>query len=297
MKSRAHEDPSGREHQNGTIPSPSHSPDMLLGVVGASNQAGDQVCKAGTPRGEGPPPTPQHTPTSAPGHPIPLPNKTLLLIWVLPFMPPCLEGQEGMAPWPLAPWHNLWCLWLCLTQGCHLTWGFRVLEGVVAGCIAWGSPTCPQSGRTWMFRGLRAMGTHPGVSKKLSSSPCMGRIPGVSLHPRVCCPHTWVLRGCIGQEEASSRTVAGAVEQDGHSAGVCHQEWGRRDGVPAVGPCQQGWHHGEDLGFQGTCLGIWTPGLHLPRLGPCQGQGGSSIWAVLRVVPELFHIQGVPSPG
>lgn len=135
--------PGAGDTKMGPFPTLDHSPDVLLGVVGASNQAGNQVCKAETPQGEGPPPAPQHTPTSAPGHPVPLPNRILLLIWVLPFTSPCLEGQGGMAPWslqPLAPWHNLWCLWLCLLLGCHLTWGLRVLEGVPAGWMACESP-------------------------------------------------------------------------------------------------------------------------------------------------------------
>lgn len=55
---------------------PGHSPDMLLGVVGASNQAGDQVCKEGTPQGE--------TPTRSP-----LAHRT-----------PSQRGREG---WPLSP--------------------------------------------------------------------------------------------------------------------------------------------------------------------------------------------------
>lgn len=135
--------PAAGDNKMELLPAPNHSPDVLLGVMGASNQAGDQVCKAGTPQDEELPPAPQHTPTSAPGHPVPLPNRILLLIWVLPFTLPCLDGQEGMAPWslqPLAPWHNLRCLWICLILGCHLTWGFRVLEGVPAGCMAGRSP-------------------------------------------------------------------------------------------------------------------------------------------------------------
>lgn len=93
-----------------------------------------------------------------------------------------------------------------------------------------------------MFRELREMGAHPEVNKELPSPPCMGHdtSQGCLCIPGDAPPFTWVLRGGIGQEKPSSRAVAGAVEQDGHSAGVCRQEWGRRDGVPAVGPCQQG---------------------------------------------------------
>lgn len=90
----------------GTTNSPSHSPDMLLGVVGASYQAGDQVCKAGTPQGEGPPPTP--------GHP---------------------EGQGRLVPRSLQP--LVPHLHLCLGLGSQLTWGSRVLWGVPVGWVVW----------------------------------------------------------------------------------------------------------------------------------------------------------------
>lgn len=106
--------------KQGPLAAPGHSPNMLLGVVGASNQAGDQVCKAGTPQGEGHPPgppPPTTAPTSALGHP-------------------------EMAPWflqPLAP-----SLWLCPILGSQLIWGSGVLRGVLRV-----SSVHPQPGRTW----------------------------------------------------------------------------------------------------------------------------------------------------
>lgn len=274
---------------------PDHSPDVLLGVVGASYQAGDQVCKAGTPQGEGPPPAPQHTSTSAPGHSVPLPSRILILIWVLPFTPPCLEGQGGMAPWSLQPLHDLWCLWLCLIPGCLLTWGFRVLEGA-----GWpGGLLClPPARDNVHVQGAQGNGGSSWGQQGAPFTPLRGpgHIPGMSLCPRGRSPHTWVLRGGVGQEEASSRAVAGAVEQYGHSAGVCHQEWGRRDGVPAVGPCQQGWHRGEELVSLGTRLGTGTPELHLPWLGPCQGQGGFRLLGCAQGGPRVVPHPGWPLP-
>lgn len=95
--------------------------------------------------------------------------------------------------------------------------------------------------------------------------------PRVSLHPWGTLPPTWVLRGGVGQEETSSRAVAGAVEQDGHGAGVCQQERGGGDGVPAVGPCRQGRGHGEDGAPRGQArhpdFGV-SPPLAQPSPGP-----------------------------
>lgn len=211
--------------KQGPLAPPGHSPDVLLGIVGASNQAGNQVCKAGTPQGEGPPPAPQHPPTSAPGHAVP-------------------EGQRGMSPrclHPLAP-----CWQLCLILGSQLAGGPGCCGGGgVSQLAGWpgGLPVVPQTGRTWVFRELRAMGARPGIGKELPAPPTMPppwaktQLGGMSLHPWGMLPPTWVLRGGVGQEEASSRAVAGAVEQDGHGAGVCHQERGGGDGVPAEGPC------------------------------------------------------------
>lgn len=198
-----------------------------------------------------------------------------------------------MAPWShqlLGPWHNLWCLRLCLILGCYLTWG---VQGSQLAVWSAGLPCLPLTRENMDVQEAQGNGSSSWGQQGAPFLPLHGpgHFPGVSLHPRGCCPHTWVLRSGIRQEEASSRAVAAAVEQDSHSAGVCHQEWGRRDGVPAVGPCQQGWHHGEDLASLGTCLGTWTQDLTFPSLALARAKGGSGIWAVLSVVPELFHIQ------
>lgn len=92
--------PAAGDNKMELFPTPGHSPDVLLGVMGASNQAGDQVCKAGTPQDEELPPAPQHTPTSAPEHPIPLPNRILSSFGFCPSHSHVWTGRDG---WPLGP--------------------------------------------------------------------------------------------------------------------------------------------------------------------------------------------------
>lgn len=159
------------------------------------------------------------------------------------------------------------------------------------------------------------MGAYPGVSKELppplAMPPTMGQDTaraGGCLHiPGGCSPPTWVLRGGVGQEEASSRAVAGAVEQDGHGAGVCHQERGGGAGVPAVWPCRQGWGHEEDWGSLGTGVGTRTLGCHLPWRSPHQvggGKGGAQVFGLCLgwsqpqgdPTPRVAHPQGSPNP-
>lgn len=88
--------------------------------------------------------------------------------------------------------------------------------------------------------------------------------------------------------------MAGAVEQDGHSAGVCHQERGGGAGVPAVWPCQQGRGRGEDWGSLGTGVGTWTLGCHLPWRSPHQVWGGAQVFGLCL---GWSQPQGGPSPG
>lgn len=251
----------GGTPKQGPLTPPGHSPDVLLGVVGASNQAGDQVCKAGTPQGEGPPPSPQHPPP---------PRGTRGAVMDGPSVP------EAIGPTPAA----LPAIGVPADLG---------VQGAVGG-PSWlgGLGFChivPPARENVGFQGTRGDGSPPWGQPGAPSTPGHATPMGQDTAWRGCipggCPPTWVLRGGVGQEEASSRAVAGAVEQDGHGAGVCHQEWGGRGRVPAVGPCRQGRGRGEDLGSLGTGTGTQTPGCHCPR----QGQWGSGIWAVLRVAP------------
>lgn len=165
----------------GPLTPPGHSPDMLLGVVGASNQAGDQVCKEGTPQGERPPPA---------------------RLW--PTAPhPRGAGRDGPSvPATIGP-----------TPAALPDIGVPADLGVPADWVAWGSPMlCPQPGRTWVLQELGVMGAYPGVSKELppplAMPPTMGqdtaRVGGCLHIPGGCSPPTWVLRGGVGQEEASS---------------------------------------------------------------------------------------------
>lgn len=92
--------------------------------------------------------------------------------------------------------------------------------------------------------------------------------------------------------------VAGAVEQDGDSAGVCHQKWGGGDSIPAVGPCREGAMKGTGAP-QRWAQAPRPVGCHLPWPSPCQGWGRSGIWTVLRVAPATGwpHARLVPALG
>lgn len=71
--------------------------------------------------------------------------------------------------------------------------------------------------------------------------------------------------------------MAGAVEQDGDSTGVCHQKWGGGDSIPAVGPCREGAMKGTGAPQRWAQAprpwGDTSPGPALVRAGGTQAFG------------------------
>lgn len=94
------------------------SPDVLLGEVGTSDQAGDQVCKAGMPQGEGLCGTPT-APSSPWGTPIsvPFPTKSCSRGG---FFPLGLQEQGTVSLWSQCCLQQSLILWPQLSWGCQV---------------------------------------------------------------------------------------------------------------------------------------------------------------------------------